>query len=66
MSATFFGLDLNSLEPEEKPKKKQLTELMRSPMFLKPLAVGCMMMIIQQVTGLIAGVLTRINCKEYH
>ena len=66
MSATFFGLDLNSLEPEEKPKKKQLKELMRSPMFLKPLAVGCMMMIIQQVTGLIAGVLTRINCKEYH
>ena len=60
MSATFFGLDPDSLEqkPEEKPQKKKLRDLMRNPLFLKPLGVGCMMMIIQQVTGLVARVFT--------
>ena len=60
MSATFFGLDPDSLEqkPEEKPQKKKLRDLMRNPLFLKPLGVGCMMMIIQQVTGLTARVFT--------
>jgi len=55
-SATFFGLDPKELEqkPEEKPKKKDFKELLKNPLFIKPLIVGCVMMIIQQVTGLIA------------
>ena len=63
MSATFFGLDPEALEekPEEKPVKKNLKELMRSPLFLKPLAVGCGMYVVQQVTGITARVFTHFN-----
>ena len=58
MSATFFGLDTKALDekPEEKPQKKKLKELMRSTLFLKPLAVGCGMYMIQQITGITARV----------
>ena len=65
MSATFFGLDPDSLEqkPEDKPQKKKLRDLMKSPLFLKPLGVGCMMMIIQQVTGLVARVHTNFSTR---
>ena len=65
MSATFFGLDPEVLEGKEEnePKKKELKELMRSPLFLKPLAVSCMMYVIQQVTGITARVSTNSKTK---
>ena len=67
MSATFFGLDPEALETKEEnePKKKELKELMRSPLFLKPLAVSCIMYVIQQVTGITARVSTNSKNNNF-
>ena len=68
MSATFFGLDPEALAKteEEEPKKKELKELMRSPLFLKPLAVSCVMYVIQQVTGITVRVSTNSKKLLFH
>ena len=57
----FYGVACNQSDALEKSEKKSLpshgennsiSNMMKDPLFYKPLGIGCTMMLIQQLTGI--------------
>ena len=58
----FYGVSCNQYENAEKSEKKNqmtssdendsISSLLKDPLFIKPLGIGCTMMLIQQLTGI--------------